>query len=229
MKALEKDRNRRYESASALAADVQRYLADEPVQACPPSVGYRLRKYAKRNKGLLSTLSLIGATLLIATGVSLWHAYETDKARDEAVKARKLADDRYIQLEEEHRRAKANFSKCAKRWTRCCPASATNDSTTRQECSLCGRNSSRTRSGSTRICLEVDPNDAALRVSIAHAKLAMRNIYLAEGDLEKATNAARDSVEILEKLVAEMRKQSRVPCAARSSIQVLQLEPDGSR
>src|SRR5262249_37763705 len=42
MKALEKDRNRRYESASAFAADVQRYLADEPVQACPPSVGYRL-------------------------------------------------------------------------------------------------------------------------------------------------------------------------------------------
>jgi serine/threonine protein kinase len=43
MKALEKDRARRYESASALAADVQRYLDDEPVTACPPSVGYRLR------------------------------------------------------------------------------------------------------------------------------------------------------------------------------------------
>src|SRR5262249_46892416 len=42
MKALEKDRNRRYESASALTADVERYLRDEPVQACPPSVAYRL-------------------------------------------------------------------------------------------------------------------------------------------------------------------------------------------
>ena len=51
MKALEKDRNRRYETANGFAMDVQRYLADEPVQACPPSVGYRLRKFARRNKG----------------------------------------------------------------------------------------------------------------------------------------------------------------------------------
>src|SRR5262249_28935869 len=44
MKALDKDRNRRYETASGFAADVQRYLNDETVQACPPSAGYRLRK-----------------------------------------------------------------------------------------------------------------------------------------------------------------------------------------
>src|SRR5262245_12974879 len=50
MKALEKDRNRRYETANGFAMDVQRYLADEPVLACPPSVGYRLRKFARRNK-----------------------------------------------------------------------------------------------------------------------------------------------------------------------------------
>jgi serine/threonine protein kinase len=54
MKALEKDRNRRYESASALAADVQRFLNDEPVAACPPSAVYQLKKYAKRHKGLLT-------------------------------------------------------------------------------------------------------------------------------------------------------------------------------
>src|SRR4029077_19527133 len=50
MKTLEKDRNRRYETASGIAMDVQRYLADEPVLACPPSAGYRLRKFARRNK-----------------------------------------------------------------------------------------------------------------------------------------------------------------------------------
>ena len=50
MKALEKDRSRRYETANGFAADVQRYLADEPVQACPPSAGYRLRKFARRNR-----------------------------------------------------------------------------------------------------------------------------------------------------------------------------------
>src|SRR5205814_10107618 len=48
MKTLEKDRNRRYETASAFAADVQRYLKDDPVQACPPTVGYRLRKLVRR-------------------------------------------------------------------------------------------------------------------------------------------------------------------------------------
>src|SRR5205823_7401513 len=50
MKALEKDRNRRYETASSFAADVERYLHDEPVQACPPSIVYRFRKFARRNQ-----------------------------------------------------------------------------------------------------------------------------------------------------------------------------------
>src|SRR5688500_6720872 len=50
MKALEKDRSRRYETANGLARDVQRYLNDETVQACPPSAGYRLGKFARRNK-----------------------------------------------------------------------------------------------------------------------------------------------------------------------------------
>ncbi len=68
MKALEKDRDRRYESASAFAADVRRYLHDEPVLACPPSAAYRLRKFARRHKlglaaaglGLLALVTLAG-------------------------------------------------------------------------------------------------------------------------------------------------------------------------
>ena len=53
MKCLEKDRNRRYETANGFAADVQRYLDDEPVQACPPSAWYRFRKFARRNRRAL--------------------------------------------------------------------------------------------------------------------------------------------------------------------------------
>src|SRR5213078_4409377 len=53
MKTLEKDRNRRYETAKDFATDVQRYLNDEPVQACPPSAHYRLRKFARRNKAAI--------------------------------------------------------------------------------------------------------------------------------------------------------------------------------
>ncbi len=69
MKALEKDRNRRYETANGFAADVQRYLADEPVLACPPSVGYRLRKFVQRNTKALATASLF-VILLVLLGAA---------------------------------------------------------------------------------------------------------------------------------------------------------------
>jgi WD40 repeat protein/serine/threonine protein kinase len=80
MKCLEKDRNRRYESTNAFAADVQRYLHDEPVQACPPSTLYRLRKLARRHKGALLSLSAVAlaallavAALAVSTGL-VWRA-----------------------------------------------------------------------------------------------------------------------------------------------------------
>jgi WD40 repeat protein/serine/threonine protein kinase len=69
MKALEKDRNRRYETASALAADVERYLNDEPVQACPPSAWYRFRKFARRNKRAAVMAGFLFALLLVAFAV----------------------------------------------------------------------------------------------------------------------------------------------------------------
>ena len=64
MKALEKDRTRRYETANGLASDVRRYLDDEPVQACSPSALYRLRKFVRRNKGPALAASLLVLTLL---------------------------------------------------------------------------------------------------------------------------------------------------------------------
>ena len=59
MKALEKDRTRRYETANGFARDIQRYLADEVVEARPPSRGYRLKKFVKRNKGQVIAASLV--------------------------------------------------------------------------------------------------------------------------------------------------------------------------
>ena len=70
MKALEKDRNRRYETANSLAADVQRYLAGETVHAVPPSAGYRVRKFARRNKRALAVLAILALVLLGATATS---------------------------------------------------------------------------------------------------------------------------------------------------------------
>jgi tetratricopeptide (TPR) repeat protein/serine/threonine protein kinase len=82
MKALEKDRNRRYETASAFAADVQRYLHDEPVLACPPSLRYRLRKFVRRNKrGLVIAGLMLFFLVLLGTGAG-W------VLRDQAVRQR---------------------------------------------------------------------------------------------------------------------------------------------
>jgi WD40 repeat protein/serine/threonine protein kinase len=78
MKCLEKDRNHRYETASALAADVQRYLNDEPVQACPPRALYRFQKFARRNKKALFTVAGLFLAV-VATLVGLW----VDNARVE--------------------------------------------------------------------------------------------------------------------------------------------------
>jgi eukaryotic-like serine/threonine-protein kinase len=87
MKALEKDRNRRYETANGFALDVERYLADEPVQARPPSVGYRLRKLAQRNKGKLTAAAAMLALLLAGTAVSIWQAVRATRAERETSKA----------------------------------------------------------------------------------------------------------------------------------------------
>src|SRR5262249_44784213 len=70
MKALEKDRNRRYETANAFAMDVQRYLADEPVQAGPPSAWYRLQKVARRDRGRLAGGAGLGVVVVGAGGVA---------------------------------------------------------------------------------------------------------------------------------------------------------------
>ena len=68
MKALEKDRNRRYETASGFAADIERHLHDEPVEAGPPSAAYRFRKFAKRNRTTLAAGTLITMSLIVALG-----------------------------------------------------------------------------------------------------------------------------------------------------------------
>jgi Protein kinase domain len=76
MKALEKDRNRRYETPNGFAADVQRYLAGEQVQAVPPSAAYRLRKFARKNRMVLTTAAAFVGMLLAAVAGITWQAGE---------------------------------------------------------------------------------------------------------------------------------------------------------
>jgi serine/threonine protein kinase/Flp pilus assembly protein TadD len=72
MKCLEKEPNRRYETAGALALDLRRYLRDEPVHACPPSAMYRLRKFARRNKPALAVAAVVFLALLTLAGSIGW-------------------------------------------------------------------------------------------------------------------------------------------------------------
>ena len=106
MKCLEKDRSRRYETANALSRDVQRYLADEPVEARSPSRGYRLRKFVRRNRGPVLAASLLLLVLvggIVGTTLGLLEARRQEKvartAADEERKALDQARELLAQLE----------------------------------------------------------------------------------------------------------------------------------
>jgi serine/threonine protein kinase len=98
MKCLEKDRTRRYETANGLARDLQRYLADEAVEACPPSAGYRLRKYLRRHKtpmlaAVLVMLALVGGTVGAMIGLVQARRAEAaaNRERDHVTEAERVA------------------------------------------------------------------------------------------------------------------------------------------
>jgi serine/threonine protein kinase/Tfp pilus assembly protein PilF len=86
MKTLEKDRSRRYETAKDIAADVQRYLDDEAVLACPPSAGYRLRKFARRNKRPVLAALLVLGVLVAGIFGTTWGMLRATFAEAEAVR-----------------------------------------------------------------------------------------------------------------------------------------------
>jgi serine/threonine protein kinase/tetratricopeptide (TPR) repeat protein len=104
MKALEKDRTRRYETANGLARDIQRYLSDEPVEACPPSATYRLRKFAKKNRATLATAGLFAFTLVLFSALCIWFTMDSINAQHRAAVAQGLA-------EQERDRANAEATK----------------------------------------------------------------------------------------------------------------------
>jgi serine/threonine protein kinase len=111
MKALEKDRTRRYEAASDLARDVERYLHNEPVEARPPSAFYRLSKSVSRNKG--PVLAGIGLFLLLIAGIigTSWGMVRTERALREALQARAAEAEQRELAEVNERKAQANEQK----------------------------------------------------------------------------------------------------------------------
>jgi serine/threonine protein kinase/tetratricopeptide (TPR) repeat protein len=120
MKAVDKDRTRRYETASKFADDLQHFLSGEAVEACPPSAAYRFRKFVRRNKPLLATTSVVAAALVIGSALAIWQAVQATKERNRALSAEAEAAEQAQRadteaeratLEAERARAEADISK----------------------------------------------------------------------------------------------------------------------
>jgi eukaryotic-like serine/threonine-protein kinase len=111
MKCLEKDRRRRYATTQELAMDLQRYLADEPVLARPPSAAYRLRKFARRNRGAVLAACLVLVALVVGIfGLSLG-LIAAQRERGEAETARREAENAQKEEVRQRRIAQNNETK----------------------------------------------------------------------------------------------------------------------
>jgi serine/threonine protein kinase len=114
LKALRKDRTRRYASAESLGADVRRYLDGKPLEAAPESRGYLVRKFIRRNRVQVTAVGAVAAALVAGFGTALWQAREAANQRDVAVQAReaeaeaaKLAESRRVEAERQQAAAEA--------------------------------------------------------------------------------------------------------------------------
>jgi tetratricopeptide (TPR) repeat protein len=110
MKALEKDRGRRYETANGLALDVKRYLEGEPVLAAPASAAHRLKKLVRRNKGAVLAASLVLLALLAGVVGTTWGLIRADRERRVAENNAKMASAAAAAEKQAKERALANFT-----------------------------------------------------------------------------------------------------------------------
>lgn len=113
MKCLEKERSRRYETANALARDLERYLHDEVIEARPPSAGYRLRKLVRKHRTALAMAAMV--VLLLVTGVALstWQAVRARRAEREAAQARDVAEQNEREADEQRKKAETQAASVA--------------------------------------------------------------------------------------------------------------------
>jgi eukaryotic-like serine/threonine-protein kinase len=108
MKSLEKDRNRRYQTANGFGMDVQRYLNNEPVFARPPSRLNRLQKLVRRNKTTFAAIAAVSVALIAGFGTSTWLYFREREARREAESARRVETELRAEAD-----ARANISQAA--------------------------------------------------------------------------------------------------------------------
>ena len=113
MKALEKDRTRRYQTANGFAMDIQRYLAGEPVLAAPPSARYRLRKFVRKYRAALTTAAAMIVLLLVGAAFSTWQAVRALRAEAAARAAEHEAEARQAEAERQKSRAEIRLQEAS--------------------------------------------------------------------------------------------------------------------
>jgi len=189
MKCLEKDRTRRYETVNGFAMDLQRYLADEPVSACPPSAGYRLQKFVRRNKASVSAAAVVLVTLvggIVGTTVGFLHAERARAAESlERANAESARDHAWNALD-------------------AMTSAVTGDSLAAQK-ELAPEQKQFLRSALEpyRVLAEHKSNDEKSRARAAHAARRIGHIELSLGEFERSTASARSAAESFAALAAE--------------------------
>ncbi len=118
MKALEKDRSRRYQTVNGLATDVQRYLADEPVVAGPPGAAYRLKKFVKRNQAQAAAAGLVLLALLGGMVGATWGYLRAEQSRRDAEAARDAEAEQRAEAEAQRDKALAAQQRAAEQQRR---------------------------------------------------------------------------------------------------------------
>jgi serine/threonine protein kinase len=209
MKALDKNRTRRYESASAFAADVQRHLHNEPVTARPPSTAYLLQKLVSRNRLAFAAAAAIAATLVIGLGVSTWAFVREKAARERAVtaeaeqsKARQQAEEARANEARQRLAAEANEQKARTE------AARSEQAFKFMAGMLEGVGPSVAAGRDTALLREIlDKTNLRLDQTLkdqpeveANLRVMLSNVYLDLGDLPKAEAMALDAVAKTEKL-----------------------------
>ena len=109
LKAMEKARERRYESAGELAADIQRFIGNEPVSACPPSRLYQFKKLVARNRAVSLSAAVISLVLVVCLAATSWLYVREHEARKRAVLAERQQQVLRVQAEDRERIAQAAF------------------------------------------------------------------------------------------------------------------------
>jgi serine/threonine protein kinase len=166
MKALEKDRNRRYPTANSLALDIEHYLANERVDACPPSAAYRFQLFARRNKAAMTVAAVVAASLVYGTIVSTWQATQ-------ARRAAALAEQRFVAEQQARQQALAALSY-----------------------SLGDKSRSMALDKIVMLLIAIDPVRPAERVEVARVLEQMAHREVWQGSPREAERLARRSVDL---------------------------------